>query len=425
MTTFENTLIKLEKGKTPSKDEMEAMKNAFKILLSKSKDAVSYRDLRKVNIDKPLSQSDIEEIKYFFKDWYVVGQEVDGIIPINFQNPKNTKCKCAFCGEENDLEDIYKVSSNNFPRCKVSVRICPDCVEKLDPYGRIGSDDTCSYEDAKQFLNNCKKLIPKYKKHPYYTFMKKCMENNYKLVSFDENLKKEYIAMINDYSTAMFNLIYAANNNTLDEELIRCIKELMEKTYDWSNTRNHENIPTFIPQVSNFVMNYQTYLGKFKICLNNIVANKEDYDDMYTLLKDIYPILDTFKEYNNPRSINGKHSIGAWIKSRAEKTKENHYIPEEDDVYALILTIQDEDSNYQFVKYDYNPKYGPKLNSYFKDRAELLYEEKLKRKDNSDFGKMLERMHEALKSMEVEEVADKPKTNRRKRHRQRSGYQPS
>jgi len=420
MTTFENTLIKLEKGKKPSSDEFNFLKKAFKILLFKSKNTINYASLKKINLNR-LTKSDIEEVKYFFKDWSLVGQEPDGIIPINFQNPKNKTCHCAFCGKEVKIEDINKVSSNYLPRCKVSVKLCNDCTEILDPYGKIGKDDT-SYEDAKKFLNDCKKLIPKYKKNPYYIFMKKSMENNYKLISFSEDFKKEYISLINDYSTAMFNYIYAVDHNTLDEELIRCIKELMEGTYDWSNIRNCENIPTFIPQIANFVLSYQTYLGKFKICLNNIVSNKDNYDegDYYSILKDIHPMLNTFKEYNKLSSINGRYSITIWIKDRAEST-DIGLIPDNDDLYALILTIGDEEENYKYIKYNYNPK-GVTLISHFKNGVESLYTEKVKRKDNSEFGKMIERMHEYLEDIDTESTKSK---TRKKRHRQRSSYQPS
>jgi hypothetical protein len=153
----------------------------------------------------------------------------------------------------------------------------------------------------------------------------------------------------------------------------------------------------------------------------HILANEEN--DLYDTLKEALDITKIFNSFYKEKSIGGRYSIGKFIRSRCGRDENNYLVPNEKDMYALILTIGADNSLIEYIKYDINPRSGPYLIEYYKKYVEKLYELKYSKQDDTEFGKLIENIYKNSLSIEIPERAEK--ITKRKKHKQRSAFQPS
>jgi len=409
-----------------TKEEFDFFVKSIKILLNKSKKVSDYNIIRNMDFNN-LSDRDIKEIRYFLEDWELVGRDRDKIIYLNFAKSKNHKCYCDFCNKERNAEDLFKVSSIRFPKRQVSLRLCDECIDKLQPAGRLINEEV-HYTEVIDFINNCKKKIKTLKKDPYYKFTSICMNNNFKLIQDNSDLVKDFKKISLTVSTMLFNILYAkSENENMDNDYILSLKDLTRNNYIWAHERNLEGIFIFIPEVSQFITGDMPYMGKYKVALNFIQAN----DNYYEAMKNFYSISNCFS-YNKDYFITCKVGIGNWILShRVEDPELGIKVPTKESLLALILTIGDNNANIEKIKFTPDIAKGAKLKNYFRDCLYEVYEGFKDKEEYDEFDLFIIRMIHIVHELEIISVDDYIKLNpnslnntRRKtnKHKKRSSY---
>lgn len=418
MGIINEDLIKMKELKYIEEEKINKIKEFFDIMYNKTKNIPIYKATLK-NIDwNNLDTPDVKNLIHFFEDWMVVSKESDGIIPLSFITTKNKKCKCEICGKEN--EDIIKVSNIQVPRCKTYINLCPKCTEILKPDGLHGSN-TILYKHSLDYLKEYKERIPELKKNPIYKTIKTLIDDNFKLLKDTEYID-EYKSILINYSSAIFNyLILEEDLDKISDEDFLVLKEFMNTYNFMSKLNDNLDLPIFMIQAANLATSSETYLGKFKMIDLHILANEEN--DLYDTLKEASELTKIFNSFYKEKSIGGRYSIGRFIRNRCGRDENNYLVPNEKDMYALILTIGADSSLIEYIKYDINPRSGPYLIEYYKNYVEKLYELKYKKQDDSEFGKLIENIYKNSLSIEIPERAEK--TTKRKKHKQRSAFQPS
>lgn len=197
---------------------------------------------------------------------------------------------CQLCGHSG-CKTLYEINDKFNGKQLFSGS---QCIKKFGLRSYIGEEEA-SVDEVTEYLKGIEDEIDDIIDSPYAKIFNMCHRNNLTILNnaSDKNILKFYLDNIDAYGKTIFTAIQQMEKyGSVSDDVKNEAKIAFNRFYSWSNSNNHNDLITFIPELDVIVDNTMKYSAKFKIILSYMIAeyyrNGKTNKNLYNTLKMIY-----------------------------------------------------------------------------------------------------------------------------------------